>query len=109
MNRTVTFGVTQFACVDDAAANVDRAEALVRRGGPARRECYPAAGAVRDALFLQNGAARNISALAALCSRETALVARFAALARELGVVLPRQLLRARRPSAFQQPRHGRR
>lgn len=87
MKRTVTFAVTQFACVDNAAANADRAEALVRE----------AAGRGANVILLQ-----ELFETPYFCKTErpeylglsapfegNALIARFASLARELGVVLP--------------------
>lgn len=85
--RNVTIGVTQFACSWDLPANLDRAEALVRR----------AAGAGAQVILLQ-----ELFATPYFCITEDPrhlalaepmpdhpVVARFAALARELGVVLP--------------------
>jgi len=84
---TLTLAVTQMACGWDRAANADRAEALVREaaGGGARlvllQELFETpyfCAAQRAAHF----------ALAAPAEGNP-LIARFAALARELGVVLP--------------------
>ncbi|MCB2116620.1 MAG: N-carbamoylputrescine amidase [Rhodobacteraceae bacterium] len=85
--RRVTIGVTQFACGWDLPANLDRAEALVRR----------AAGQGANVVLLQ-----ELFAAPYFCITEDPkyfalaqpleghpVVARFAALAKELGVVLP--------------------
>lgn len=87
MNRTVTFAVTQFAAADDPAVNADRAEALVRR----------AAGQGANVILLQElfetpyFCKTERPEYLALASpfEDNRLVARFAALARELAVVLP--------------------
>jgi N-carbamoylputrescine amidase len=85
--RKVTLAATQMACLDDMAANVDRAEALVRR----------AAAAGADHVLLQ-----ELFATPYFCKDQKAahfglshpveghpLLARMQALAAELGVVLP--------------------
>lgn len=85
--RPVTVAATQFACTWDLPANADRAEAAVRR----------AAGAGAQVILIQ-----ELFATPYFCITERAeylalaqpaeghpLIARFAALARELGVVLP--------------------
>ncbi len=85
--RKVTVAVTQFACSWDLPANLDRAEALVRR----------AAGEGAEVVLLQ-----ELFAAPYFCITEDPrhfalavpfeghpLIARFADLARELGVVLP--------------------
>ena len=86
--RNVTLGVTQFASDPAPGANADRAEALVRR----------AAAEGAQVILLQELFAGPISAYTqqpqlfatGRCPREGhPLIARFADLARELGVVLP--------------------
>lgn len=85
--REVTLAVTQFACGDDLAANADRAEALARRaateGGQVvlLQELFegPYFCKTQDPAYL--GWAKPFEA--------NALIARFSALARELGIVLP--------------------
>lgn len=85
--RKVTIAVTQFACSWDLPDNLDRAEALVRR----------AAGDGAEVILLQ-----ELFAAPYFCITEDPrhfalaapfeghpVIARFAALARELGVVLP--------------------
>lgn len=87
MDRTVTFAVTQFACLDDTEANADRAEALVRE----------AAGRGANVILLQ-----ELFETPYFCKTErpeylrlstafegNVLVSRFASVAKELGVVLP--------------------
>ena len=59
--RKLTLAATQFACGGDSARNLDKAEALVRRAAAEGRRGRPAAGAVRDALFLQGPAGRASS------------------------------------------------
>ncbi|MEH6774963.1 MAG: nitrilase-related carbon-nitrogen hydrolase, partial [Cereibacter changlensis] len=85
--RQITVAATQFACSWDLPANADRAEALVRR----------AAGQGAQVVLIQELFATpyfcitqrpEYLALAAPIEGHP-LVARFAALARELGVVLP--------------------
>jgi N-carbamoylputrescine amidase len=85
--RRVTVAVTQMACGPDATANADRAEALVRA----------AAAQGADVVLLQElfetpyfcKAERREHFALALPFEGNPLVGRFAALARELGVVLP--------------------
>ena len=104
--RPVTVAATQFACSWDLPANADRAEALIRQ----------AAGQGAQAVLIQ-----ELFATPYFCITQRAeyldlaqpmqghpLIARFSALARELGVVLPLILLRTRRGRLFQQPRDDR-
>ncbi len=85
--RELTLAATQFACSWDLPANADRAEALIRR----------AAGEGAQVVLIQ-----ELFAAPYFCITERAeylalaqpfeghpLIARFAALARDLGVVLP--------------------
>ena len=85
--RSVTVAATQFACTWDLPVNADRAEALVRR----------AAGQGANVVLVQ-----ELFAAPYFCIEERAeyfalaapmaghpLIARFSALAKELGVVLP--------------------
>jgi N-carbamoylputrescine amidase len=87
MSRSVTVAATQMACTWDTAANLDRAEALVRR----------AAGEGAQVVLLQElfetpyfcpDQKQELFALAKPFAGNP-LIARFAGLARELGVVLP--------------------
>jgi N-carbamoylputrescine amidase len=93
MSETLTLAVTQMACSWDRAANADRAEALVRE----------AAGRGARLVLLQElfetpyfCASQNPAhfALARLLAGDP-LIARFAALAAELGVVLPLSVFEA--------------
>jgi N-carbamoylputrescine amidase len=85
--RTVTVAATQFACSWDLPANADKAEALVRQ----------AAGQGAQVILVQELFAAPYFCITerteyfALAEPMTGhpLIARFAALARELGVVLP--------------------
>ncbi len=85
--REVSFAVTQFAAADDVAANLDRAEALVRQ----------AAGQGAQVVLLQELFAapyfckiEDPSHLATAAERNgNPMLARFGDLAKELGVVLP--------------------
>ncbi len=95
----LTLAATQFACSWDLSANADRAEALVRR----------AAGQGARVILLQELFATpyfcieerpEYFALAAPFSGHP-LVARFAALARELGVVLPVSFFERAGPAFF--------
>ena len=85
--RTVTVAATQFACSWDLPANADRAEALVRQ----------AAGQGAQVLLVQELFATPYFCIEqhpryfdlAAPAQGHPLIARFAALARELGVVIP--------------------
>ncbi len=97
--RNVTLAATQFACAWDLAANADRAEALVRQ----------AAGQGAQVILLQELFATpyfciterpEYLALAAPADGHP-LIARFAALARDLGVVLPVSFFEAAGPAFF--------
>jgi N-carbamoylputrescine amidase len=97
--RTVTVAATQFACTWDLPANADRAEALVRQ----------AAGAGAEVVLIQ-----ELFATPYFCIEQHPryfelaqpveghpLLARFAALARELGVVLPVSFFERAGPAFF--------
>jgi N-carbamoylputrescine amidase len=97
--RPVTLAVTQFACSWDLPANADRAEALLRR----------AAGQGAGVVLLQ-----ELFATPYFCITERPehfrlarpfsdhpLIARFAAVARELGVVLPLSFFEQSGPAHF--------
>jgi N-carbamoylputrescine amidase len=87
MARLVSFAVTQFACVEDAAANVARAEALVRRAASEGANVILLQELFETPYFCKVERP-NFFDLAAPFEGNR-LVARFSALARELGVVLP--------------------
>jgi N-carbamoylputrescine amidase len=97
--RPVTFAATQFACTWDLPANPDRAEALVRQ----------AAGQGAQVILLQ-----ELFAAPYFCITEDPrhfalaqpfdghpVIVRFAALARELGVVLPVSVFERAGPAHF--------
>ena len=97
--RNVTLAATQFACTWDLPANADRAEALVRQ----------AAGQGAQVILLQELFATpyfciterpEYLALAAPADGHP-LIARFATLARELGVVIPVSFFEATGPAFF--------
>lgn len=79
--------VTQFACSDDPAANADRAEALVRRAAAAGGQVILLQELFETPYFCKVEDPRFFELARPLAGNP--LVARFAALARELGVVLP--------------------
>ena len=87
MTRTVTFAVTQFACVDDAAANGDRAEALVRKAAGQGANVILLQELFETPYFCKTERPEYLSLSAPFEGNR--LVARFASLAKELGVVLP--------------------
>ena len=105
--RPITVAATQFACTWDLPANADRAEALIRQ----------AAGQGAQVVLIQ-----ELFATPYFCITERAeyfdlaqpteghpLIARFAALARELGVVLPVSYFERAGQALLQLPRHDRR
>lgn len=87
MSRTVTVAATQMACDWDVAANLDRAEALVRRAHAAGAEIVLLQELFATPYFCIDQDVRHFAL--AEPAATSPLVARFAALARELGVVLP--------------------
>ncbi|MDM7930486.1 N-carbamoylputrescine amidase [Tabrizicola sp.] len=96
---TVTVAATQFACTWDLPANADRAEALVRQ----------AAGQGANIVLVQELFAAPYFCIEqhpryfelALPAKDHPLIARFAALARELGVVLPVSFFERAGPAFF--------
>jgi N-carbamoylputrescine amidase len=96
---TVTVAATQFACTWDLPANADRAEALVRQ----------AAGQGANVVLVQELFAAPYFCIEqhpryfelAQPARDRPLIARFAALARELGVVLPVSFFERAGPAFF--------
>jgi N-carbamoylputrescine amidase len=96
---TVTVAATQFACTWDLPANADRAEALVRQ----------AAGQGANVVLVQELFAAPYFCIEqhpryfelAQPARDHPLIARFAALARELGVVLPVSFFERAGPAFF--------
>jgi N-carbamoylputrescine amidase len=85
--REVTVAVTQFACTWDLPANLDRAEALVRRAAGAGAEVILLQELFATPYFCITEDPRHFALAAPIEGHP--VVARFAALARELGVVLP--------------------
>lgn len=85
--RNVTIAVTQFACSWDLPANLDRAEALVRRAAAAGAQVILLQELFATPYFCITEDPRHLALAAPLA--EHPVVARFAALARALGVVLP--------------------
>ncbi len=85
--REVAIAVTQFACTDDAAGNADRAEALVRRAAADGGQIILLQELFHGPYFCKTQNPRFFDWAQPFEGNH--LVARFAALARELGVVLP--------------------
>jgi N-carbamoylputrescine amidase len=85
--RHVTIAVTQFACTWDLPANTDRAEALARRAAGEGAQVVLLQELFATPYFCITEEARHLSLAAPFEGHP--LIARFAALARELGVVLP--------------------
>ncbi|MEY4956125.1 MAG: hypothetical protein RL409_382 [Gemmatimonadota bacterium] len=84
---TVTVAATQFACGGDRAANLDRAEALVRRAASQGANVILVQELFETPYFCIEHDTRYFDL--ALPIAENPAVRRFASLARELGVVLP--------------------
>jgi N-carbamoylputrescine amidase len=87
MSKT-TLAVTQMACTDDLAANVDRAEALVREAAGLGAEIILLQELFEGPYFGKKQKDEYFS-LAHEARDDDPLLARFSALAKELGVVLP--------------------
>ena len=85
--RTVTVAVTQMACVDDTAANLDAAESLVRESAAAGAELVVLQELFATPYFCKDELAKHFALAETLAS--STVVSRFSALARELSVVLP--------------------
>jgi N-carbamoylputrescine amidase len=85
--RQVTFAATQFAATPDRAANVARAESLVRAAAGQGANVILLQELFESLYFCQDQLAQHFSLAAPFDGN--ALVARMAALAGELGVVLP--------------------
>lgn len=85
--RNVTFAVTQFSADPDRARNLDNAEALVREAAAQGAQVILLQELFADPYFCktQNPAYFDLAAP----RKDNPMLARFAALARELGVVLP--------------------
>ncbi|EGB14254.1 N-carbamoylputrescine amidase [Pseudodesulfovibrio mercurii] len=87
MSKT-TLAVTQMACTDDLKANVDRAEALVREAAARGAQIILLQELFEGPYFCKKQKFEYFS-LAHEARPDDPLLARFSALAKELGVVLP--------------------
>jgi N-carbamoylputrescine amidase len=87
MTKT-TLAVTQMACTDDLAANVDRAESLVREAAGLGAQIILLQELFEGPYFCKKQKFEYFS-LAHEARLDDPLLARFSGLARELGVVLP--------------------
>lgn len=85
--RTVTVAATQFACSDDASANVDRAEAMVRRAAAEGAQIVLLQELFETPYFCKDQK-QALFSLAAPADGNP-MLERMAALAAELQVVLP--------------------
>jgi N-carbamoylputrescine amidase len=85
--RTVTFAATQFACSWDARANIEKAKSLVRAAAAKGANVILVQELFETPYFCQDQLADHF-ALAAPAEGNP-LIAEMAALAKELGVVLP--------------------
>ena len=85
--RTVTLAATQFACTWDLPANADTAERLVRQAAGQGAEVILVQELFATPYFCITEDPRHFALAAS--AEDHPLVARFADLARELGVVLP--------------------
>jgi N-carbamoylputrescine amidase len=85
--RKVTIAVSQFACTWDLPANLDRAEALVRRAAAGGAQVILLQELFATPYFCITEEPRHLALAEPMAGHR--VVARFAALALELGVVLP--------------------
>ena len=85
--RKVTIAVSQFACTWNLPANLDRAEALVRRAAAGGAQVILLQELFATPYFCITEEPRHLALAEPMAGHR--VVARFAALARELGVVLP--------------------
>jgi N-carbamoylputrescine amidase len=85
--RKLTLAATQFACGPESSGNLDKAEALVRRAAAEGAEVILLQELFETPYFCKD----QLASLFALARPAAAnpILARFAGLARELGVVLP--------------------
>ncbi|MFD0981433.1 N-carbamoylputrescine amidase [Tropicimonas aquimaris] len=97
--REVTLAVTQFSCGPDHGANADRAEALVRRAAAEGAQVILLQELFEGPYFCKTEDPRYFDWARPL--EGNPLVARFAALARELGVVLPVSFFESAGPAHF--------
>lgn len=85
--RPVTVAATQFACRDDRAANIARAEALVRQAAAQGAQVILVQELFETPYFCKDQDERHFALARPFAGNET--IARFAALAAELGAVIP--------------------
>jgi N-carbamoylputrescine amidase len=97
--RTVTLAATQFACTWDLPANADRAEALVRQAAAKGANIVLIQELFAAPYFCIEQHPRYFDLAQPLEGHP--LVARFAALAKELGVVLPVSFFERAGPAFF--------
>jgi N-carbamoylputrescine amidase len=97
--RPVTLAATQFACTWDLPANADRAEALVRQAAASGAQVVLIQELFATPYFCIEQHPRYFDLAQPLDGHP--LVARFADLARELGVVLPVSLFERAGPAFF--------
>lgn len=97
--KSVTVAATQFACSWDLPANLDRAEALVRKAAAEGAGVVLLQELFAAPYFCIEQHARYFDL--ALPAEGHPLIARFAALARELGVVLPVSFFERAGPAFF--------
>jgi N-carbamoylputrescine amidase len=97
--RTVTVATTQFACSWDLPANTDRAETLVRAAAARGAQIVLIQELFATPYFCIEQHPRYFDL--AQPQEGTPLVARFAALARELGVVIPVSFFERSGPAFF--------
>ena len=97
--RPVTVAATQFACTWDLPGNADRAEALVRKAAGQGAEVILIQELFATPYFCIEQHPKHFALAQPLEGHP--LVARFAALARELGVVIPVSFFERSGPAFF--------
>ncbi len=97
--RPVTVAATQFACTWDLPSNADRAEALVRKAAGQGAEVILIQELFATPYFCIEQHPKHFALAQPLEGHP--LVARFAALARELGVVIPVSFFERSGPAFF--------
>lgn len=99
MSTTVTLGVVQFACADDAAQNVATASRLVRDAAARGANVVLVQELFEGLYFCQEEEARHFDRARPLEGHPT--IAAFKALARELGIVIPVSFFERRNQAYF--------
>ncbi|MFN3546097.1 MAG: N-carbamoylputrescine amidase [Mesorhizobium sp.] len=99
MNTTVTLGVVQFACSDDVAENIATASRLVREAAARGANVMLVQELFEGLYFCQEEEASHFDRARPLEGHPT--IADFAALARELGVVIPVSFFERRNQAFF--------